>query len=404
MNDTVSKIARDFMELAAANPALAAMLKKLNSGKADYLDADRYALELAAVLGKALHLHLGGEKLTGEEYQAVIREALPKGLYSIYEDVADYAQAIQQGINERQKIGLKAVKPKFNQDESDAITDKAASADSYDEIPGGINQDMQHMAQNVATDTMKANAKLAHDVGMEAVVTRIYDGKGLHGGKDVCGFCEDRTGVDVPYSKAIAMDMFRRHPGCGCNISYTVNGKTQVQTDWQVNEWKDVGLQESDPIKNDVYKSYLKNASPGKGHVLFDDDYPDDKEHKRDKETATWLKDTLGGDYHLITEDDNKHNVDCYRVVGGKKVYLEFKRPTTLNAVEDRIRKGTLQLSETDDPQNGILVIDISGRKVDKNKMIRKIHREAEKRSKQKVLDVIIRDGNDVVDIFRVKK
>lgn len=244
MNDTVSKIARDFKELAAANPTLAAMLKKLNSGKAEYLDADRYALELATVLGKALHVNLGGEKLTGDEYQAVIREALPKGLYSIYEDVADYAQTIQQGINERQKVGLKAVKPEFNQDESDAITGKAASANSYDEIPGGINQDMQHMSQNVATDTMKANAKLANDVGMEATVTRIYDGVGVHTQgtgkyKKECSWCLVRCGTDVPYSKAIANDMFRRHPGCGCKISYTVNGKTQVQNDWRKNQWED---------------------------------------------------------------------------------------------------------------------------------------------------------------------
>lgn len=268
MNDTVSKIARDFKELAAANPSLAAMLKKLNSGKADYLDADRYALELATVLGKALHINLGGEKLTGEEYQEVIRETLPKGLYSIYEDVADYAQTIQQGINGRQKVGLKAVKPEFNQDESDAITDKAASAGSYDEIPGGINKDMQHMSQNVATDTMKANAKLANDVGMEATVTRIYDGVGVHTQgtgkyKKECSWCLVRCGTDVPYSEAIANDMFRRHPGCGCKISYTVNGKTQWQTDWRQNKWTYGNGNDIIEKSNDTIGRIRKKPTPG---------------------------------------------------------------------------------------------------------------------------------------------
>lgn len=409
MNDTSKKIAKDFRDLAAANPKLAAMLKKLNNGKADYLDADRYALELATALGKALQLNLGDEKLTGDAYREVINEVLPKGLYGIYEDVADYAQTIQQGINERAKVGLRAIKPEFNEAESDAITKKATSVNSYGSIPGGLTNDMQHMAQNVATDTMKTNAKLANDVGYEATVTRIYDRVGVHtqkGGKyrKECRWCLDRCGVDVPYPDAIANDMFRRHPGCGCEIRYTINGKTQVQENWKTNQWVDAELIGTDYQKSELYKSYLRNATPGIGGYAKESGYPSDKTHKRDEETAQWLVNTFGGEYVLINEERSKHNVDCYKVVGDKRVYLEFKRPTTLNAVEKRIRKGTLQLSETDSPDEGVLIIDISGRTVGQKDMVDKIKSEAEKRSKQKVLDIIIRENNNVVDIMRIKK
>lgn len=255
MNDVTKAIAKDFRDLASVNPILAALMKKLENEKADYLDADKYALELAKVLGKALQINLGEDKIIGDEYRELIEEALPKGLYTIYEDVADYAQTIQKGLNERMKVDLKTVKPKFNTKEADAITWKAKAVDSYDEIPGGLVPDMEHMAQNVATDTMKANAKLAHDVGKEAIVSRKYDGVGLHGGKKDCKWCLSRCGMNIPYSKAIAMDMFRRHPGCGCKISYAVNGRTQVQTDWRSNQWEEKQISQGER-QYEIWRKY----------------------------------------------------------------------------------------------------------------------------------------------------
>lgn len=245
MNETAKEILTDFRKLANSNDELKTLFAKLWNEGADYLDADRYALELARTLGTAMQMHLGGELLTGEAYYEVVSEALPPSLRKVYEEVANYAQVVQKGINERAGVGLNAVKAEFNAEEAGAIVSKARSVDKFDDIPGGITQDMMHMAQNVATNTMAANAKLAENVGFEAVVTRIYDQVGVHtqnGGKykEDCEWCLSRCGTDVPYADAIANDMFRRHPGCGCLITYAVRGKTQVQTDWRSNQWSNL--------------------------------------------------------------------------------------------------------------------------------------------------------------------
>lgn len=245
MSDIKKDIAKDFRELTSGNAKIKELSKKLEAGKASYLDADSLALELATALGKALHNNLGNDQLVGEDYKALMREVLPAGLHDIYEDVADYAVTIQRGIYLRQNIGLRVAPPDFNTVEVDEITGKATMVDSYKEIPGGLTNDIQHMAQNVATDTMDKNARLAREVGYEPVVTRVYDRIGVHtqnGGKyrKDCQWCLSRCGTDVPYGEAKSKDMFRRHPGCKCRIEYTVNGKTQVQTDWTRNQWRDV--------------------------------------------------------------------------------------------------------------------------------------------------------------------
>lgn len=244
MSDIKKDIAKDFRELTSRNAKIKELSKKLEAGKASYLDADSLALELATALGKALHNNLGNDQLVGEDYKALMREVLPAGLHDIYEDVADYAVTIQRGIYLRQNIGLRVAPPDFNTVEVDEITGKATMVDSYKEIPGGLTNDIQHMAQNVATDTMDKNARLAREVGYEPVVTRVYDRIGVHtqnGGKykKDCQWCLSRCGTDVPYGEAKSRDMFRRHPGCKCRIEYTVNGKTQVQTDWQGNQWSE---------------------------------------------------------------------------------------------------------------------------------------------------------------------
>ena len=349
MNETAKRIAREFQSLAAANPVLQAMLKKLSGGKADYLDADRYALELASVLGKVLQQHLGEGKLDGDAYREVIESVLPSELFGIYEDVADYAKAIQQGINERAGIGLNAVRPEFNQQEAAAITDKAVSVNAFDDIPGGLTQDMQHMAQNVATDTMKANAKLANDVGMEATVTRIYDGVGVHtqnGGeyRKECKWCKDRCGTDVPYSQAIARDMFRRHPGCGCEIQYTVNGRTQVQDDWRKNQWvvKNTQALKKEPYKcrgRDVTKEYRQDATPRRGIVTKE---PGFRDVNGELATAKIIFEQLGGDLVLREERSGQKNPD-YEWLGQ---LWDLKSTTTEKAANSALREGFKQIAK----------------------------------------------------------
>lgn len=79
-------------------------------------------------------------------------------------------------------------------------------------------------------DSIKENASVAENTGLEIRVSRRYDGIGIHGGKD-CQWCLGRCGENMTLQEALEKGAFQRHTGCGCEIEYTsAKGVTRVQS------------------------------------------------------------------------------------------------------------------------------------------------------------------------------
>ena len=399
MESTINKIAKDFKAICDSNTELKVLAKKLKAGKATYLDADKYALELADSFEKALQINLGNGKITGAEYQEIIKQVMAKGMGTIYEEVAAYTQEIQQNLNKEMGLGLNAVKAEPNRSEIEAVTNKAAAANAYDDIPDGILQKLEHAAQNVATDTIDANAKSVENAGMEALVTRIYDGKGLHYGDYDCEWCISRCGTDVPYSQAKAKDMFRRHPGCGCIISYTVNGKTQVQTNWENNIWKEINTVRKQD--NNVLLEWRKKSKPGIGKVSVEEGTKDSQE----EQMALTLKNLFGGNIRVLAPE---------KQVGAKNPdydwdgeLWELKTCSTAKAPDTAIRSAFEQLYDASkrrkQPAGGV-IIDLSGDDIDVAKAIETIQKRLVRWHGDNSIDLIVtRNGSEVITILRSK-
>lgn len=154
--------------------------------------------------------------------------------------------------------------------------------------------------------------------------------------------------------------------------------------------------------KTTFYNEYIKQATPGLGKIIKDPNYSNNREHKEDESTAKWIVEKLGGDIRLIAEKRN-YGQECVDAFWNG-AYIEFKKPTTENAIRKRIRKGTSQLAAMGNTELGRLLIDISNSTVDKGKMIETMLDEAPKRNKQKVLDIILKDGDELVNVYRIKK
>ena len=235
----VQKIARDFRANVNSNTAIRPLQKKLLKGKATYDDADRYAIETAKALGKALSDNLVDDALSTAEYRVVIAEVLPAGLNATYDTVKEYAQVVQRGLNERAKITLKAVVPAVDSEAIVATTAKAVRATAYSEISGAVNQDAMAFAQNVAVRSMVDNATFQNNVGYTVTVERIYDEVGVHNRKDACEWCLEKEGT-WEYQDALEQGVFARHPGCGCTIIYHAEKGPQLQTEWEHNVWENL--------------------------------------------------------------------------------------------------------------------------------------------------------------------
>ncbi len=238
-DEMIKKIAKDFKANVNGNTSIRPLQKKMLKGTATYSDADRYAIETAKALGKALADNLRYGALNPDEYKVVISQVLPSGLESTYNQVSEYAEVVQRGVNDYNDIRLGVVKPKKDTTKIAAITKKAAQADDYTEVAAAVNQDTMNFAQNVATKTMKDNATFQNNVGYTVTVERIYDDVGVHNRKEPCQWCLDREGI-WEYSDALNNGVFERHPGCGCVIIYHAEKGPQIQTNWQSNQWENI--------------------------------------------------------------------------------------------------------------------------------------------------------------------
>lgn len=89
---------------------------------------------------------------------------------------------------------------------------------------------LENAVRKVADDSIRENASNADRAGLEVRVTRTYDGIGLSSGRE-CQWCLERECDNVTLQEAYSIGAFQRHPGCGCEISYTnVKGETRIQS------------------------------------------------------------------------------------------------------------------------------------------------------------------------------
>ena len=131
----------------------------------------------------------------------------------------------------------------------------------------------------------------------------------------------------------------------------------------KVKQWQDAldSLIEAQPDDNYMYRQrgremtkltrrfsdrtehYLSGAKPGKGAVVFDENYDMKKRHSNEISTARWLVDHLGGNVRLLSES----TVDGVKTPDfewrGK--LWELKNTTTSRAAKSAIRKGLEQIA-----------------------------------------------------------
>lgn len=150
----------------------------------------------------------------------------------------------------------------------------------------------------------------------------------------------------------------------------------------------------------DVTEEYLINAKPGVGKIVIED-----KTEPYDQNITKWLHNTFGGNITCLqTRSDIGKMPDAL----WDGIYWEYKKPTTVNAIGDRIAQATRQFSETLNRENRVtddrgLVIDLSDIKDTEELALRKIIGEINQKFHYKV-DVIIVKNGKLLKVWRRKK
>lgn len=234
------KIEGDLALAVKTNKEVARLYSKAIDGVMTYDEAGRFASMLGEEIGGIIFNNLSDAFPTGVVVAEDIMELIPSALRGEYSYVTRAIEAAQTTINKKAKVGLKAIVPDFDIERATGIAEEVAKAEALSAVQKTLPQMTENLSRHAVDRAIMENMKAHNNLGLETTVIREYDDVGLHDGKDDCKFCLERAGTWT-YKEAKANDVFRRHPGCECKITYISKRSTQVQTNWRQNMWEEVG-------------------------------------------------------------------------------------------------------------------------------------------------------------------
>lgn len=165
---------------------------------------------------------------------------------------------------------MKLATVSYNNTYAKDISTKLENYDDVDDALNAIENTFISASQNYVDEVGRRSAKFMDESGINVLVSREYDNVGVHttdkGGGQVCQWCLERCGTDVPYDEVYEMGMFERHPGCGCIITYTTRRGVVIQGkgDWETNNWhtthEEIGKEKR--IKYNLYHKKTSEMTP----------------------------------------------------------------------------------------------------------------------------------------------
>ena len=212
-------IQKDFRRSINNNTAITRVQKLVEAGTATYKEANDLAVWTGQLLSASIKRNITSDILPdGKMYYNIADRVLGEMLKEDYDLVSTAAEQIQTSMNRKAGIGLKAKKPKFNQNRVDGLVDRLSS-EEFEKVEWLLDEPIVNFSQNVVDEFIKENFEFQGKSGLSAKVVRTPE-------SGACEWCKEVAGEyiypDVPE------DVWRRHERCKCVIDYTPRkGRTE---------------------------------------------------------------------------------------------------------------------------------------------------------------------------------
>lgn len=212
--ELLEKIQKDFKSLFDGNQKIASLYARVRDGTATYVEAQDFALETGDVLAQAFKKHITADALpNGKMYYNIAKRILQPTLEENHALITDVAKQVQESLNKKAGIGLKAVAPEVNQERIDGLVNHLDHAESFEEVAATLDEPIKQHAMSVVNDVIDENAKFQSEVGLTPKLVRKAEAK-------CCEWCKNLAGI-YEYSKA-PNDVYKRHDNCRCTLDYVV--------------------------------------------------------------------------------------------------------------------------------------------------------------------------------------
>lgn len=238
-------------------------LKVLKNNKANYKDANEFALEVGKILANTFQDKIKTEDLPdGKMYYNIAKRLIEPNMVRNHDLVSEYSKEVQSILNKKAKISIQAQKADLNQDRIYKLVDKITKYDSFKDGKWLLNEPIINFSQAVVDETIKKNANLHYKSGLNPKIIRKEHG-------NCCDWCKEIVGTysypDVPE------DIYRRHRHCRCTVDY-YPGDGKRQNVWS-KRWKDI--EKDDKIRERIELSKITyQISGGISGAITDVDSP----------------------------------------------------------------------------------------------------------------------------------
>ena len=127
----------------------------------------------------------------------------------------EYNKAIKDNsLNESAGIGLKPLKPFFDDRKAEGIVVEVVNAKSYLDKSIAFMEHVENLSMAAVDKAVKVNADFHSEVGLAPKIKRVSVGK-------CCEWCQKIVGLyDYEDVKDTGNDVFRRHSNCRCQVQY----------------------------------------------------------------------------------------------------------------------------------------------------------------------------------------
>ena len=221
-------IQKDFKSGVNMNIGIQKIMKKVMSGKATQTDMSRLSDLFGKEASKALKRSLKLAEMPNETlYWNIAESTIQPLLVRAWENVNYYAMAQQEFADKKSGIAIRIARGGDPTERARQVMNMAVNSITQGELDNALTDPAITAVRKFYDDFQRENARLRNELGLETTVVRVYDGKGLHGGKEPCEWCISREGV-YSYEDARANGVFERHPGCGCTIEYHTSKGVEV--------------------------------------------------------------------------------------------------------------------------------------------------------------------------------
>ncbi len=208
----LEKLRKTLSENLESDKKAGNLRKKIEQGTANYETAGDYADRAGKALAEAFDSCLSDDVLPdGKMHWNIAERVLQPVFKDDYEILSDAAVKVQQSLNSKAKIGLKAQKAEMDESMVSGVMNKIASTEKYSESAYVLKEASDTFSRSVVDNTLKANIEFQGKAGRKPRIIRT----------PASGCCEWCAGLAGTYSYPdTPKDVYARHNNCNCIVEY----------------------------------------------------------------------------------------------------------------------------------------------------------------------------------------